>query len=125
MNAVVVNGQLWRVVRVPVGDPRLVDRTGVPRLATTDPVTRTVCLREDVEPPLLDQVALHEAAHVVTVGMLPQLHAMVPYESRVPAEEWAARAMELHGLEAVDVASRMLGRPVCVRGLCGGQPGQD
>lgn len=125
MRAFAANGHAWRVVRVPVGDPRLVDRTGAPRLATTDPVTRTVCLREDVEPPLLDQVALHEAAHVVTVGMLPQLHAMVPYESRVPVEEWAARAMELHGLEAVDVASRMLGRPVCVRGICGGQPRQD
>lgn len=125
MRAFAANGQAWRVVRVPVGDPRLVDRTGIPRLATTDPTTRTVSIRADVEPPLLDRVALHEAAHVVTVGMLPQLHAVVPTESRVPAEEWAARAMELHGLEAVDVASRMLGRPVCVRGLCGGQLGQD
>lgn len=120
MRPLVVNGQTWRVVRVPVGDPRLVDRTGAPKLATTDPQARTVHLRADLEPPLLDQVALHEAAHVVAAahGMLPALRAAVPPSAWVPAEEWAAKATELHGIEAVDIASRMLGRPVCVRGFC-------
>lgn len=122
MNAFLVNGQAWRVVRVPVGDSRLVDRTGSQKLATTDPTTRTVSVRADLEPPLLDQVALHEAAHVVATahGMLPTLRATVDERYWVPAEEWAAKAMELHGIEAVDIASKMLGRPVCVRGFCGG-----
>lgn len=120
MDAVVVNGQLWRVVRVPVGDPRLVDRTGEPKLATTDPTARAVHIRADLEPPLLDQVAMHEAAHVVSMahGILPTLHTAIPRASWVRAEEWAASAMERHGLEAADVASRMLGRPACVRGFC-------
>ena len=120
MRALLVNGQPWRVVGVAPGDPRLVDRTGWPKLATTDPTTRTVHLASWLEPPLLDQVALHEAAHVVAIahGMLPALHAAVPSAARVPVEEWAANAMELHGLEAADIASRMLGRPVCVRGFC-------
>lgn len=120
MVPLVVNGQLWRVVRVPVGDPRLVDRTGKPKLATTDPSSRAVHLSEGVPPAMLDQVALHEAAHVVAAayGMLPALRSMTPAASWVPAEEWAAKVMELHGLEAADIASRMLGRPVCVRGRC-------
>ena len=120
MNAFLVNGQAWRVVRVPVGDPRLVDRTGEPRLATTDPITRTVRIADWLEPPLLDQVALHEAAHVVAAahGMLPMLRATVAERYWVPAEEWAAKVTELHGMEAVDIASKMLGRPACVRGWC-------
>ena len=120
MKPLVVNGQLWRVVRVPVGDPRLVDRTGEPKLATTDPVERAVHLSEGIPSPLLDKVALHEAAHVVAAahGMLPAMRAAVPWRYWVPVEEWAAKVMELHGLEAADVASRMLGRPVCVRGFC-------
>ena len=121
MTPLVVNGQLWRVVRVPAGDPRLVDRTGQPKLATTDPSGRVVSIRADLEPPLLDRVALHEVAHVVASahGMLPMLHAAIPEESRVPVEEWAAKVMELHGIEAVKLAAEVLGRPVCVRGLCG------
>lgn len=124
MVPLVVNGQVWRVVRVPVGDPRLVDRTGEPKLATTDPTARAVNLSEGIPAPLADQVALHEAAHVVASahGMLPSLRAAVTPSSSVAAEEWAAKVMELHGLEAADLASRMLGRPVCVRGFCHGQP---
>lgn len=122
MVPLLVNGQLWRVVRVAPGDPRLVDRTGAPKLATTDPTARRVHISSAVEPPLLDQVALHEAAHVVAAahGMLPALHAAIPERSAVPVEEWAAKVMELHGLEAADAAARMLGRPVCVRGFCHG-----
>ena len=124
MQAFLVNGQDWRVVRVPVGDPRLVDRTGEQKLATTDPTTRTVHIRADLVPPLLDKVVLHEAAHVVATahGMLGPLRATVDERYWVPVEEWAAKVTELHGIEAVDVASRMLGRPVCVGGFCYGQP---
>lgn len=123
MRAFLVNGQLWRVVGVPAGDPRLVDRTGRPKLATTDPTSRCVHMRDDIAPPLLDRVALHEAAHVVSLahGTVGALRASLPEGSWVPAEEWAASEVELHGLEAADLASRMLGRPVCVRGYCHGQ----
>ena len=37
-----INGTVWGVVGVRAGDHRLVDRTGVPRLAVTDPETLTV-----------------------------------------------------------------------------------
>lgn len=116
----VVNGQAWRVVRVAPGDPRLVDRTGREKLATTDPLTRTVHISSEVRPPLLDQVALHEAAHVASManGTLARLRAVLPPECWIDAEEWAAQEVELNGIEAADIATRMLGRPVCVRGHC-------
>lgn len=120
MRPVTVNGRVWRVIRVPAGDPRLIDRTGTERLATTDPQTFTVSISETVVPPLLDKVLVHEMAHAVTIsyGLLHPLHDGIPRESRVHVEEWAARLMERHAIEAAAKASESLGRPVCVRGFC-------
>jgi hypothetical protein len=61
-----------------------------------------------LEPPLLDRVALHEAAHAVASARGTGL-----------SSELAAMAVEAHGLEAAHVASKILGRPVCVWGFCG------
>lgn len=120
MRPFAVNGDLWRVVGVRPGDPRLTDRTGVERLATADPSTRTICISSDVVPPLLDRVILHEVAHAITMshGLLDSLHDVVPQETWVPVEEWAAQLVENHGIEAAVLASESLGRPVCVRGYC-------
>ena len=120
MSPFVVNGELWGVVRVPTGDPRLVDRTGRPKLATTDANEGVVYVRDDVRPPLLDKVVLHEVAHAVTVswGLLPEVRQDVTRGDLVGVEEWAAQLIENHSIEAIDAASLALGRPVCVRGLC-------
>ena len=116
----VINGETWKVLRVGGEDPRLVDRTGRLRLATTDPETRTIHISSDLTPPLLDQVVLHEVAHAITVSwdMLGRLRAGIPPDSWVHVEEWSAKLVEDHALEAVEKASQILGRPVCVRGLC-------
>lgn len=65
---------------------------------------------------------LHEVAHAITLswGLLPHFGKMVAAGNRVGAEEWAAQLMEGHAIEAVAAASRSLGRPVCVEGLCMG-----
>lgn len=120
MRPFVINGELWRVHRVPAGDFRLIDRTGTERLATTDPTTRAVYVNDGVTPPLLDRVVLHEVAHAITISwnLLDRLHSLVPTRSWVPAEEWAAQLIEGHAIEAVAAASRSLGRPVCVAGTC-------
>ena len=101
-------------------DPRLIDRTGVRRIATADPSSSTVCISVEVRPPLLDQVMVHEAAHAVTMsyGLLDRLHEMIPPDRWVPVEEWAVELVEKFGVEAVALASESLGRPVCVRGYC-------
>jgi hypothetical protein len=116
----VINGDVWRVARVPAGDPSLIDRTDTPRLAVTDAMYRTVYVRDDLVPPLLDRVMLHEVAHAVTVswGLLPQVRSDTLRGDIIGVEEWAAQLVENHAMEAVQAARRALGRPICVRGLC-------
>lgn len=120
MRPLVINGIFWRVVRVPPGDPRLVDRTGTHTVATTDPLTRTVHLSSALVPPLLDRVLLHEVAHAVAMsyGLLETLHGFLPYRYWVPVEEWAAQTVEGYGVESAVLASESIGRPICVRGYC-------
>lgn len=120
MRPFVINGELWGVARVPAGDPRLIDRTDTPRLAVTDAYDRMVYVRDDLMPPLLDRVMLHEVAHAITVswGLLPRMRSDALRGDLVGVEEWAAQLVENHAMEAVQAARRALGRPICVRGLC-------
>lgn len=116
----VINGDVWRVARVPAGDPSLIDRTGGSKLAVTDSLDRTIYVRDDLLPPLLDRVMLHEVAHAITVswGLLPEVRSGVVRGDIIDVEEWAAQLVENHAMEAVQAARRALGRPICVRGLC-------
>lgn len=120
MEHITINGDVWRVARVPAGDPRLIDRTCNDRLATTDSATRTIYLSDALIPPLLDKVMLHEVSHAITVsyGLLDGLRAFLPRYLWVDVEEWAAKLVEVHALEAAHVASEALGRPVCIGGRC-------
>lgn len=120
MRPFVINGDVWRVIRVPAGDPSLVDRTGGSKLAVTDSADRVVYVRDDLLPPLLDRVMLHEVAHAITVswGLLPEVRSGVVRGDIIDVEEWAAQLVENHAMEAVEATRRALGRPVCVRGLC-------
>lgn len=115
-----IDKDIWRVVSVEPGDPSLVDRTGVHRLATTDPDTRTISISSFVKPPLLDRVIVHEIAHAITVshGLLMILRIGVPESLWIFVEEWAAQLVENHGIEAADIASELMGRPVCTGGYC-------
>lgn len=120
MRPFVVNGEVWGVVRVPAGDPRLIDRTETPRLAVTDPTSRTVYVSERVRQPLLDKVMLHEVAHAVTIswGLLPMVREDTLRGDIIGVEEWSAQLVENHALEAINAASEALGRPICIRGQC-------
>lgn len=102
---------------VSPGDERLVDRTGTERLATTDPITRTIYLTSTLTPPRLDRVVLHEVTHALTVShrLIPALRASVSW---VDVEEWSAQLLENHAIEAIDAARKLLGRPLCVWGTC-------
>lgn len=105
---------------MPAGDPRLYDRTGTERLATTDPTERCVYLNGKLAPPLLDRVMLHEVAHAITVSwnLLPRLRSDALRGDLTGVEEWSAQLVENHAMEAVKAATEALGRPICVRGLC-------
>lgn len=115
-----VNGEVWRVVMVSPSDPRLIDRQGFKALGTTDPTTRTVSVSDELRPPLLDRVVLHEVAHAITLsyGLTDALRAKLPQRYWIWVEEWACHIVETYGMEASTVASFVLGRPVCVRGFC-------
>lgn len=123
MAPLVIGGRTWRVVRVPPGDPLLVDRTGRHTIATTDPVSRTIRISESVIPPMLDMVYLHEAAHAMMeeAGVTDLLSAMHDPQQAVAVEELLAWFLEAHAIEVIDAVSRSLGREVCVSGLCQGR----
>ena len=120
MRPFTLNGDVWRVAWASPGNPLLIDRTGSERLATTDPTNKVIYVSDRLTPPLLDKVLLHEVAHAVTVsyGLLDVLRAVIPREWWVFVEEWAAQLVEDYGIEAANVASQSLGRPVCVGGYC-------
>lgn len=120
MRPLVIRGNVWRVVRVSPGDPFLIDRTGTLRIATTDPVTKTIRISKTVLPPMFDQVYLHEAAHAaMTENNVPELLSVVVDDnSQVLTEELLAWFLESHGIEVVNAVSESLGRPVCMNNLC-------
>lgn len=120
MRPFLANGEVWRVIGVDPGDPRLIDRTGTRTVATTDPITRTIHVSKELAPPKLDIVMLHEVAHAITMsyGLLGYMHEKVPERYWIPVEEWAAQLIGEYGLEAVILASESLGRPLCIDGHC-------
>ena len=101
MKPFILNGQVWRVVRVLPSDPYLMGRLGV-----TDPVHRTIGLSWDLTPIKLDKVLLHEIGHAITMT----------YGYYV--NEASAQLIENHAIEAVTLASEVLGRPVCINNKC-------
>ena len=123
MTPLMIRGHVWRVVRVPPGDPLLTDRTGTHTIATTDPSSRTIRISSSVLPPLFDQVYLHEAAHATMEesGMNELISSIPDERMRVFVEELLAWFLETHAIEVVDAVSSSLGRPVCVDGLCVGR----
>ena len=120
MRPVTANGITWRVIRVPAGDPRLVDREGRRTVGTTDPLTETICISESLRPPMLDRVLLHEVSHALAVSYnrLADLRRMFESGDCIGVEEWAAQMMERHSIEAAALASESIGRPICVGGWC-------
>lgn len=101
---------------VDPGDPRLRDRTGSARIATTDPSARRVYLSRELRGPFLDRVLLHEAAHcaMISYGLLDGLHRIVPEESWVDVEEWACNFLANYGGEVLQAVSAALPRPVAL-----------
>ena len=84
MDSFFVNGYLWRIRRVPYASPMLIEKTGTRTVATTDPITRTVYLLDDV-------------------------HRAVPRHLWIDAEEWVCNFIADYGLQIFQIASTVLG----------------
>lgn len=113
MRPFVINGDIWTPVRVGGDDPRLVDRTGVPRLATTDPATRCVYLSKVLHGAGLERVLTHEIGHcaIVSYGLLPIIHSMAPEEKWVQLEEWICNFVANYGREVIHACKIATGLP--------------
>lgn len=108
MHPVIINGELWQVVLVPPGSPALIDWTGTERLGTSSYATKVIAISSAVAPPLLDKVLLHEVSHAITATLgLPN-----------NLDEFVAKIVEEHAVEATVIASEAIGRPLCIRGYC-------
>lgn len=120
MRPVLINGDLWVIHKVSLASPLLIDRTGSLKIAVADGAAKEIYISETVVPSLLDAVVLHEIAHAITMsyGLLPYLRQGVPEDAWVRMEENAVGMMEQFGIEALALASSVLGRSVCINGLC-------
>ena len=116
MRPFVLNGDVWRPVLVPDDDPRLMDRTGSSRLATTDPSTMCVYLSNGLKGLDLEVVLTHEVGHCAlhSYGLLDSLHAIVPEDAWVDVEEWVCNYLANYGREIIHAANTALGCPVPV-----------
>ena len=120
----VLHGMLWVPVVVPHDDHRLVDRTGIARLATTDPSTHCVYLSNRLKGKDLETVMLHEVGHcaIYSFGLLEQLHSFVNEDNWIEAEEWLCNYLANYGRDIFHAAKTALARPVpkckCEGPLC-------
>lgn len=112
MLPLVINGDVWRVVTVGPDDPRLMDRTGSTRIATTDPMTYCVYVSREVRGELLERVIRHEAAHcaMISYDLMAQLRRLIPESSWVPVEEWVCNFLADYGPEIIHASAVALGR---------------
>lgn len=116
MRPFVLNGEVWRPVSVSPDDERLVDRTGRPRLATTDPYTHCVYLSNRLKGFDLQTVLTHEVGHCAmhSYGLLESLHRLIPESCWIDVEEWVCNYLANYGLEILNAANTALLEPVAV-----------
>lgn len=119
MKPFILNGDVWVPVFVDTGDPRLVDRTGTSRLATTDPSTMRVYLARGLAGLDLETVLAHEASHCAlhSYGLLPSLHRLIPEDTWVDVEEWICNYLANHGREVMHAVNTSMGTAVPYGGL--------
>lgn len=111
MKNFIMNGYFWRVLRVPPDSPMLVDRTGLARVATTDPQTQCVYISDQIEGDFLHRVLLHELGHVVMLsyGLILTLRSRLPEYLWIDAEEWCCNLIADYGAEIFSKAYQVLG----------------
>lgn len=106
-----MNGLSWRIMIVDQNDPMLVDRTKNLRVATTDPVSKTIYLSNQLYGNFLIKVLVHELGHcaMVSFGMIEQIHRMVKPEYWINAEEWICNFLADYGFGIFSIAFATVG----------------
>jgi len=106
-----MNGYLWKIRFVTANDPSLVDRTGQRTVATTDPVTLTVNLSNELGGDFLMTVFIHELGHcaLVSFGFLKRIREWVRPEHWVDMEEFICNFLADYGLMIFKTAYKKMG----------------
>lgn len=106
-----MNGYLWKVRFVDHNSSDLVDRTGILRVATTDPETLTVSLSEELRGDFLITVLIHELGHCAlwSFGLLQRIHKMTRPEYWIDMEEFICNFLADFGYNIYKTAFRILG----------------
>lgn len=96
-----INGIPWIIEIVNPYDYALVDRTGVLKLATTDPNTLTIYLSSILKGEQLTTVLIHEMTHCMlySYDLIPTIHQMVPREYWIDMEEYICNLFADYGLQ--------------------------
>lgn len=76
MKDIILNGITWHVIRVPPTHPYLIDRSNILTVGTTDPMTRTIYLANNLKGEFEKRVVAHEIGHAVcfSYGLLDEIH---------------------------------------------------
>lgn len=106
-----LNGLLWRVRFVSPHSEYLIDRTSTFRVATTDPIARTIYLSDRLQGVFLRRVLLHELGHATmfSYDLLGYIHDRVPKEYWIDVEEWICNFLADYGDQIFYSASDILG----------------
>ena len=117
MRGFAVDGDWWRVRRVGRGSPRLIGRTGLRCLATTDPGEMAVWLDESLSGDMLDRVLVHEMGHCViwSYDLIGELRRMARPSHWLEAEEWVCNFVADYGLTIFESARSVLGRDAVIK----------
>lgn len=112
MNSFSINGYEWNVVYVDPGDYRLIDRTGVLTLATTDPSTNCVYISDALYGNHLRRVLIHEIGHctLLSFHLDIQIRRMVHPEYWIECEEFICNFLADYGEVIFRIAYSIVGQ---------------
>lgn len=108
-----MNGYFWEIETVSPDSDLLIDRTGIKRVATTDPNTFKVYLSKNLLTTkyFMHKVLVHELGHCVIFSyhLFEEIHNMVYPEYWVDAEEFICNFIADYGLAVFNIAKSYLG----------------
>lgn len=111
MDGFYMNGLYWNVKEVPANSSALFDRTGRLTVATTDPITRSIYISEDIYGSFKTRVMIHELGHcaMVSFGLIDDIHYNLPPDQWIEAEEWVCNFIADYGFDIFMSAQNILG----------------
>lgn len=103
MNIFYINNDRWSVELVSPDDSVLIDRTGIKRLATTDPVLKRIFISYNIRGTLLKRVLFHEIGHcmLISYGIINDICKRFPEERWLEVEECLCNYIADHLLESI------------------------